>query len=783
MLSTTENTGPNEDPTILDPTVPIPVMSKIYEGFGHGFSNFIAAASIGLRIALFPAYFIGAISALIFAYIKIRETQNQVELRRELQASRKRLLNSDHHYQYWSATVPSFTTETGAVLELQQLIKERRAKEIAECLVYHYQQMLNRIESVLRTEHDQQLKNHLIRLQHRLAMKMAAEASQFNNFHLAQILMTACGIPLVEAKQVEKTWYLKIFWNNLRKYYKSILTGAATAGGLTVIIVETALSTATLTLLFPWSILIIVGALIIGGIMGFILDKYLDRRHKNELLRNAKGTLNARNEKRLWNLWADLGDTLKEVDKCCPDTSDSKISDKADAEASVIQLNSSDSELRASDTQLDGSGSEITFSETQLDSVSSELKFSETQLNNPSSSTGLAPCIQSTLPALPAPPSLRANIDYAEVKALKEQSHIKRKIADFILPTLIAARAAFGAISTVFAGFAFAGLLLPWWPVMIIGLSMVLLFIAFKIINNIIKHRSEEEKIQSLNFIITPQKFRYWNLMIKSDDIELYVKQKTTEDLLLDLKNQYEALKKLLLSFEQFQNNPHFDLIQNELRSIHHKLILNYRAHADNLNNKGQLAKLYAIALTPLPQPPPTKKIITALDKVKAVLSSIDNFVVRNFKDIIQGAAFGFGTSITIFALLGFTSAMFTLWPLAVILGACLVGIAIKVAIRYGIKAYRNQRLLDIENHGEKPIQDKEQLMDCQAATALAVEKVERLKEQCQEMQSAADTLDLPKFLSQKPSRPLLWIESSGKIEDQSMDFSFESSPTPRLYG
>ena len=149
---------------------------------------------------------------------------------------------------------------------------------------------------------------------------------------------------------------------------------------------------------------------------------------------------------------------------------------------------------------------------------------------------------------------------------------------------------------------------------------------------------------------------------------------------------------------------------------------MTYRAHADNLHNKKQLATLYDVTL--LPSPAPVKQIVTLGTKIRAVFSAIDHFIVGNFKDIIQGFAFGFGTTLTVFAFMGLT--IFT--------GCLATGCdhrrlysrhCHQVGIRYGIKALRNQRLLDMETHGEKPIKDKEQLLDCLAATAIAIEQVD----------------------------------------------------------
>ena len=692
---------PEQDlPTVLNLRVSIPLAATTYEGFGQGITNLAAAASIGLRIPLPPVYCVGVVTALIYAYIKLRDTQNKVAMRRELIIARKRNLTTDHHRQYWSATGPKFIKGDEEV-ELKWIIENLSAEEIADCLGFYYQIIVHGTETFL--QHNKLFgtqREELIELRQRLALKIAGEASQFKNHALEQRLNTACGTPIVAIPAIEKPSALKQFWNNLRKYYKSILTGAATGGGLTVIIVETAMSTATLTAWFPWSIFIILAALLLGGVVGYFLDKVLDRQHKNELSANAALTLNEQNKKRLGNLWVDLSSTLNKLEDYVPGIS--TINPSAEWDPVPIPL-----------------------------------------------------------------PSLQPELDYCEVRDLKQQSHIKRKIADFILPTLIAARAAFGAVSSVFAGLAFAGLILPWWPVVIIGGVMLLLFITFKIINNGIKHRSEERKIQDLNLLISAEKFGYWNSVLRHRDNVRYAKENSTEQILSDLKDQYEKFKQVLSSFKLDHNNPDHKELHNALLSLHSVLLMTYRAHADNLYNKQQLATLYSVALACPPQAIPPQKIITLGDKIKNILSIIDRFIVRNFKDIVQGFAFGFGTTLTIFALMGLTGSLLAAWPLTVIIGACLLGIAIKVAIRYGIKAYRNQRLLDTEIHGEKPIKDKEQLLDCQAATAIATQDVYRISKKYLDQHESTDERE-PEEVRSLPQprlkRPLLWIESAGSV-------------------
>ncbi len=698
-------------PTILHPTGVLPELAAVYEGFGQGITNLAAAASIGLRIPLHPLYFCGGIVALIFAYLKLRETQNRVAQRREILLALLQDRQRDHHHEYWTATNLHFFYKQ-IKQNLPWIMDNISAEKVAERLGFFYQLLIYDINEDIASEEDDRKKRLLERIKNRLTLKILAEANQFNNPELRHRLLKAANLPAPDLPSTTTLSVLKQFWFNLRKYYKSILTGAATAGGLTVIIIESSLSTATLTLLFPWSIAIILGALVIGGITGFILDKYLDRHHKNELERIATETLAEQNKKRLGNLWADFNQTLKELPQ-------------------HILIN----------------------------------------IHEPFRS--IVNLYPSKIEPLPALPSLNSELEYVEVRALKAQSHIKRKIADFFLSTLIAARVAFGAVSTVFAGLALAGLMLGWWPVVLIGGTMLGIHVLFRFINNAIKHQSEEAKIERLNHIISAEKISYWNFALQREDCEQIVKNSTPEQLLNDLRRQYEQFTAQLKVYQQDQSCAE---IMEALGALHLQLLMQYRVHADNLNNKDQLATLQRMALTSPPSSSIAPKIITphyilwrVAQTFSSIVSGIDAFLVRNLKDIITGFAFGFGSSLTVFAYLGMTSSLLLVgWPLAVVASACLVGIGIRVAIRHGIKAFRNQRLLDIDIHGEKPIKDKEQLLDCQAATAIALEKANQL---------ATDWLEQKKSpIPVGYSRPLLWIESAGTKEAQGQEKNQQSS-------
>ena len=211
------------------------------------------------------------------------------------------------------------------------------------------------------------------------------------------------------------------------------------------------------------------------------------------------------------------------------------------------------------------------------------------------------------------------------------------------------------------------------------------------------------------------------------------------------------------------------------------ELLSLFSAQADSLNSKELTISLANTALYSPEITPSSGKIITFNNKVYNFISPVINFVAINFKDVVQGIAFGFGLSLTIFLILGITSIVAIEATLIVGITS-LAGVAMKVAIRHLIKGYRNEHLATIESAG-KSIADKESLWDCRAETKNAYEHAKTIIEQNKHTPPPEsngfikDPSWTPANDLSKARRPLQWIKAEAiKIQQ---DESFV--PAPRV--
>lgn len=671
------------DANYRDPWFSLAFLSTTYEGFGLGFSNIAAAAAWGLRIPLAPVYGIGLFTGVCYFLLKIRSTRNDRRLQQEKVLSIERSIINDEHYHYWSSKLPKFT-KADQEIDLISIVNTHTTAEIADCLGHYY-----------RTVPQGSAQGKLLR------SHFAAEASQFNDPLLVQRLNDACGEILAQSSPPPEISWIKKSWHHVRKYYKSSLTGAATAGGLTIFIISTALSTATTTALFPWSLVGILVITITGGVLGYKIDKYFDRKHKINLQKIADSQLTLRNKKRLMDLFVRTQSAL--------------------------------------------------LASPELEQ-SSEAVASPTTESSPS-------------PVLLAPPPTLSEQNYLEVTELQQQSQLPRRAADFILPTLLVARGGFAAISNLFAGIGFAGLLLPLTPVFIGGGLLLGLHIIFKIINNVLKHSDEAQRIINLNAQISPAKVAFWQAALPTiGNVEQLIKNKTTAELLTVLEEHYTAFCQQLRGFESNQ----ISATNEELQTLHQALLSLFRAQVASLSRQDDVTKLRAVAKYPITTKAPEDPINSAWNSSATFFSPIATVVMNNFKDIAQGAAFGFGVSLTAFVIVGITT-LVTSTALLIACGAALGGIAIKLAIRYGIKAARYKHLATIDK-AAKSISDKECLMDCLVATQAASEEAKRLIDQRQQALAAplglapaspkTQSTQIESAYAKAKTRPLLWIET-----------------------
>ncbi len=697
------------DSNYRDPAFSLAFISYTYEGFGVGFSNIAAAAAYGLRIPLVPVYLVGIFVGVSYLLVEIRSTLNDLELQqRRLQELERKMITSNY-CTYLSFTIPYFE-DNKKVIDITTLLRTHNVEEITHCLGHYYQQVKQKLE-----QHSKLSSVQKRSLLDELNLKYVSEVSQFKNPSLVQIFNKACGTDFfIPPPEIPQTRWQR-FLTNLRKYYKSSLTGAATAGGVTIFILTTALTTSTVTALFPWSLLGISLITILGAVVGYKIDKYLDRKrkHKNNLKATASFHLTLKNQHRVAELFRSTIQMLNEL----------------------------------------------------------ELHSNEAASNEP----GLgAPAEKDN----PAEKQKLSDKDYCEVAELRSRSHTYRRASDFILPTLLLARGGFAAISSLFAGISFAGLVLPLTPVFITGGCLLLLHIIFKIWNNWVKHQSEFQAMNALNLSISAEKVHYWQSKAPNINVEQEIKEKTALQILEDLKADYEQFKTLLKRYKESDKKDQKKY--DELNKIHQELLTLFSAYSESVNSE-EVAKRLATTACYVPMSSATtKKIITFYDNVNYFFSPILHFIAFNFKDVIQGIAFGFGLSLTIFLILGITSIVAI--EAGLILGlTSLAGVAMKVAIRYGIKAYRNDHLATIETAG-KSIEDKESLWDCRVETKIATERAQSIIDQPKYSSPAEENVFIkepswsPSITFPKSRPPLQWYHSDSKNTPRDDSYS----PSPR---
>jgi hypothetical protein len=724
------------DGNYRDPALPIVYLSVTYEGFGVGFSNIAAAAAYGLRIPLIPVYVVGIFVGVSYLLLEIRATYQDRQLQRRRILELEQSMITDNYYAYLSFTLPGFV-KNQKFIDINTVLKTHSAEQITHCLG-HYYRIVDELSSRCNSQRMKLLRK-------RLDLKFAAEGSQFKNPALTETLNKVCAKPLAHSESVAKPSKAKLFWDNLRKYYKSALSGAATAGGVTIFILTTALTTATTTALFPWSLVGILIITLVGGYVGYKIDKHLDRKrkHKDNLQNTQHSHLSLRNEKRVADLFRSTIATLNEISHFFNSSNDAHTLSATTQKPDVLT-----------------SHSEVT--------------------QNPDSAS--APVL--------------SDQDYCEVAELRQQSQAKRRVADFILPTLTLARGGFAAVSSLFAGIGFAGLVLPLLPVFIGGGVMLGIHIIFKIWNNWVKHQREIQLLNNLNMVISPHKILYWKEQLPQiHDVEGEIKSKSTTEILKDLEREYQQFKAALRTFASLQHRSGCQETTEALKNLHLELLYLYRAHADSLNNKTLSSALAETTEYVQTTTYPPIKIITVWTKISDLFTPVVNLIVNNFKDIIQGIAFGFGLSLTVFVILGITTIMATT-AILIVSGAALAGVAIKMAIRYGIKASRNDHLATIDGAG-KSIADKEALFDCRVETQSALKRAEALigEAKAKRPEDSVNPANKSSTFEKSPTvfskdtvpkrsaRPVLWIESSASKEaPQEEVVKGKSAPSPTIF-
>jgi hypothetical protein len=677
------------------PLIAMPFLSTTYDGLGSAFSFIAAVAALGLSIPLAPLYGVGLLVGFVYFIVKVQSTRNNIEVQKKRAKVVEEKIITDKDYEYWGSIMSSVRINNN-LQDTRTFVNSHTAENIANYLGNYYKRICTLEEELYHFESSSNnpeiaaqlasTRRKISGIRARLDRHIIAEGSQFKNPKLTRMLNTACGKPLAPVVDAPSPSVGQQFWTNLRKYYKSVLSGAATAAGLTVIIVTSALTTATLTILFPWSLIGIGILAVTGGYLGYHIDKRWDRKHKDNLDLISAADLALNNKKRLMNLLVETHDAND-------------------------QIHASIKKLRASKGAV--------FKRNPHILHRPKAAASQEQVNL----------------------EYQAE-DYLEVQELRRQSHVKRYIADHLLPIFLAIRTGLGDASNLLAGILLVGLSLPpLWPARIIAMTMLVVYVGFKIYNNRTKHQGELTKVNDLNLIITPEKYQYWEAELHDlghENALHYVKRNTAENILIDVIAQYRQLQDTLRCFTDLENHENFPRTRLVLLQIHGDVFLDLRAHAAALNNKEHANRLLVIT-EPLPEAPPELPVAVSGSKLKQLALATGRLLLNNGKDIFKGFSLGAVIALTVFTLISTTALVgFLPWSALIIVGSGFAGIGIKLAIRHGIKAGRSHHLNTIESASQS-IKDKEQLMDLLIKTKRANEQATDLITKCATQNAAND--------------------------------------------
>jgi len=667
----------------LDPVIAIPFLSTAYDGFGSAFNIIAALTALELSIELGPVYLVAISVGLAYLLLKVRTTRHNINIHKERAARLEYSIITDYDYQYWSSIIPKLQKE-GKIIDMRTFMKSHSAEEIVMELGRYYYRVTEYAQKICSLETSNKdpsitdvlakKKQKIEALLQNLDLQFAAEWGQFSDTPLTQKLNGVCGKMLVPFDKDQSPSRLTAFWNNLRKYYKSALNGAATAAFLAGFLVASFLTTATLTALFPWS-LIALGVVCLGGAyIGYYIDKHTDRRHKNNLKLIEKAQLALQNKRRLGNLLTQTHLVNKEIHQI-------------------------------------GEEIELTAKTGHVQNIA--LPYERKPL----------PRIRSSLPAL--------QDEYEEVKKLRTQSQIKRYTGDYFLATFLAIRTGLSIVTNIFAGIGLVGLVLPIYPVAVIGIGMAIISIGFHAYNNRMKHLSEFQRLSSLNNQISLTKFQYWEALFNNlgwENTTNYMKQNTTEIILEDVIDEYAEFRQVLKGFASVEHDPAFNDAKKALIKLHGQLILQLRSQANSLNNKEQADKLAKILK--LIKQPPAPQLVLIENPFTRVIAQAGRFIMDNYRDALKGFSLGSGIALTTFAFAGISLAATMPYSLLIILAAGALGILVKFVIRYIIKAGRSEHLKTIDTASQS-ICDKEKLVDSLLAIKQTRKEAEELITHC----------------------------------------------------
>ena len=683
-----------------EPNVIIPFAADMWDGLYIGFSIVGLAGYFGLAIPILPIIIGGIIVAGIFLVQKITSTHRaKVELLNRLKEIDLNIISANH-LQHWQQILPKINN--GVKLDtIENYLFSATEDDILVQLAYRYRRINNYIDEIKEKLKRRYSAETLVKIEQlnsirsRLTLQIAGEASHITDYQTAVKINKYLGETLVNVPKEADEPHGKRIFATVSQYTKSILDGVSSGASIPYTVsLMFMLTTTVLTMLFPWTFLIIGVLAIAGGIVGYKMDKYYDNKKAINEERIDKVEHALRLKKTYINL--------------------------------IVQTK---------------------FAEQEIRQAINESIYINTLITPPIAGAAFpaGECIEAKR-LRSRPPSRfvrKLSVIFPSLLSQKGRRYtrnIYRAVA-LIFPSLLSGKKGFDVITDVFYGVVFTTSVgLAFLPFAIVGLVVGVGYLANKIYRGVKKYQTMEENICALGEVIKPIKYTHWqhelnmvnvttflNSRKEKQNLQTYVQQNDIESITQQFIHDYDQLKQKITEF--FETNAFPDATE-KLAKIREQLKQSILIRADEINDcerAHQLRQLVGV----VPRPLSEEANLTRKARIKLAVKKGWGFCVENYRDFLRGFGLGTGIALTVFAAIGVTS-LTALMPysLLIIVGAGLLGIGLKLLIRHVFKKPRWAERDAIET-AKSDILDKEQVMDALVNTKRFTAEVNQIIAEC----------------------------------------------------
>lgn len=723
------------------PEVAIPCAADAWDGLALGFTIVGLAGYFGLSVPVLPLIIGGVFVAGFFFIHKAMEMHRaKRKLLKRLRAIDESII-TENHYQHWKQILPQINNGV-KIYALEDYIHESSEDTILVQLAYRYRRITHYIDQAIEQDIDQARIQHLKSIKSRLALQIAGEVSHIDDVDTGMKINKYLGQTLVSVQKEPAKPQGKRMLDSISQYTKSVLDGVSTGANIPYTLsLVFMLTTTILTVLFPWTFLIIGVLAIAGGIIGYKLDKYYDNKAAINEERINQAERSVKIKKSYINLIVQTKFAEQEINKA--------VQNHQHPQTIITEL---------------AAGYALPAGEC----------IEAKRLRNPPPSPFIRK-MSKVFPSLLTPKGRRNTRNVSRAISLTFQS-------------LLSGKRGFDVISDIFYGVVFTTSVgLVFLPFAIIGLAIGVCYLVNKTYRGIRKYQTMDEDISSLNSTIKPIKYTHWEhelgmLGIKQN-VHTYVQQNDVEVITQQLIKEYRALDQKIQSFDRAG---HFPEAKQKLAAVKKQLQIQISIHADEMHDETRADQLRQLAgLTAEPVKPAKSENLTRGARVKRVFKKGWAFCVENYKDLLRGFGLGTGIALTIFAAIGVTTLMSLMpYSLLIIAGAGLVGVGIKMLIRHAFKKPRWAECDAIKTAREN-IEDKAQIMDALVTTKrLTMETKDIIRSYAPEddIQDLTAHSPSPK-LSPIPSPTAKSTRTSGPSSDNETaplvrrDYSINSTP------